>query len=143
VLLDGDCAETEVSRDARDGAGVVRLDPADRDERVAARGQCVRDEVLELANLVAAEGDAGVAVLALGPDLDPSTQGRTQAWQRMHGRQPEQERDARKVVEAHPGTVATCGLGDRSGARSIAMARGPLATQKTSRSPGSEPAKAA
>jgi hypothetical protein len=53
---------------------VVRLDAADRHERVAALRERVGDEVLELADLVAAERDAGVAVLALGPDLDRAAQ---------------------------------------------------------------------
>ena len=70
MLLHGDCLQPEVGGDAGDGAGVVRLHTTDRHERVAALGERVGDEVLELAHLVAAEGDARVAVLALRPDLD-------------------------------------------------------------------------
>ncbi len=51
-----------------DLAGVVGLHSADRDQGVGALRQGVRDEVLELAGLVAAEGDAAVEVLALGPE---------------------------------------------------------------------------
>ena len=43
--------------DRRDLARVVGLDAADRDQRVAALGERVGDEVLELAGLVAAEGE--------------------------------------------------------------------------------------
>ena len=70
VLLHEHAGEAEVRRDRRDLARVVRLDAADRDERVAALRERVGSEVLELAHLVAAVGEAGVAVLALGPDLD-------------------------------------------------------------------------
>ena len=68
ALLDQDAAEPDVRRDRRDLAGVVRLDATDRDERVAAGRERVRDEVLELAGLVATERDARVAVVALRPD---------------------------------------------------------------------------
>ena len=55
-------------RGGRDLARVVGLHAADRDERVAALGERVGDEVLELARLVAAEREPAVAVVALGPD---------------------------------------------------------------------------
>src|SRR5215207_5919048 len=53
MLLHGDYIEAEVARDAGDGARVVRLDAADRDERVAALRQRVGRQVLQLAHLVA------------------------------------------------------------------------------------------
>ena len=99
VLLHGHGAEPEVAGDAGDGAGVVGLHAADRDERVAALGERLGDEVLELAHLVAAERDAGVAVLPLGPDLDPAAELGAQPRQRVHRRGPEQQRDAGEVVE--------------------------------------------
>jgi hypothetical protein len=49
---------------------VVALDVPDRHERVAALSDGVGREPLELAHLVAAEGEAGGDVVALGPDLD-------------------------------------------------------------------------
>ena len=67
VLLDEDAFEARVCGHRRDLAGVVGLDAADRHERVAALGEGVGEEVLELADLVAAEREAAVAVLALGP----------------------------------------------------------------------------
>src|SRR5437773_1720570 len=45
-----------------------RLHAADRDECVAALRERVGDEVLELPQLVAAEREAGVAVVTLGPE---------------------------------------------------------------------------
>ncbi len=53
VLADDDAAEPESSGGGRNLAGVVRLDAADRDERVAALRECVGGEVLELPHLVA------------------------------------------------------------------------------------------
>src|SRR6185312_14319406 len=49
--------------------GVVGLEAADGDDGVRALGEDVRDDVLELAGLVAAEGQARVHVLPLGPEL--------------------------------------------------------------------------
>ena len=73
-LLHGDGLQAEVGCHTCDLAGVVRLHAADGNERVAALCQCLGDEVLELAGLVAAEGDSRVAILALGPDLDLAAQ---------------------------------------------------------------------
>jgi len=58
-----------VSRNSRHLTSVVRLDTADGNQRVAALGQRFGDQVFELACFVATEGDARVAVLALGPQL--------------------------------------------------------------------------
>ena len=91
--------EPEVGGDARHLAGVVRLHPTDRDQRVAALGERVGHEVLELAGLVAAERDPGVAVLPLGPDLHPAAEVGAEARQRMDGRRTERERIALEVVE--------------------------------------------
>jgi hypothetical protein len=74
-----------------DLAGVVGLDTADRHERVTALGQGVGDEVLQLAGLVAAVGDARVAVLALGPDRR-TPQMLRQPVEPMHRRGAEQQR---------------------------------------------------
>jgi hypothetical protein len=90
-----------VGRHARDLPRVVGLDTSDRDERVAPLGQRLRYEVLELSRLVAPEGNARVAVLALGPDLHPAAEVRAQAGQGMDRRRAERERVALEVVEAH------------------------------------------
>jgi len=87
-------------------ARLVGLDAADRHQRVAALGQRLGDEVLELARLVAAKGEAAVAVLALGVQLDPTAELRAQARQRVDGRGSEGERMAGKVLEIHGAIVA-------------------------------------
>ncbi|MNT23872.1 hypothetical protein D3C72_1593130 [compost metagenome] len=63
-----------MGRDGGNLARVVRLDPADRDQRIGALRQHVWNDVFELARLVAAKGKAAVAVLALGIELDLATQ---------------------------------------------------------------------
>jgi len=60
----------DLGGDRGDHAGVVRLHAADRDQRVGVGGDRIGDDVFELAQLVAAIGEAGIAVLALGIDLD-------------------------------------------------------------------------
>ena len=101
ALLHRDAPEAEVAGHPGDLAGVVGLHPADRHERVAALVEGLGDEVLQLAHLVAAEGDPGVAVLALGPDLDPAPEGLAQAGQWVDGRRAEEQRDTGEVVERH------------------------------------------
>src|SRR5215210_9417656 len=68
-----------------DLAGVVGLHPAYGDERVATLGEGVGAEVLELAGLIAPVGEAGVAVVALGPERRPA-QMRGQPLEAVHGR---------------------------------------------------------
>ena len=60
---------------------------ADRLELGAGAGgiEGLGHQVLELAHLVTAEGDAGVAVLAFGPDLDLTAERLAEAAQRMDG----------------------------------------------------------
>ena len=93
--------EAEMRGDGCDLARVVRLDAADRDERVAALRERVGGEVLELARLVAAVREAGVAVVALGPDLDLAAEVLAQPVEAMHRRRPEDERDTRERVGGH------------------------------------------
>jgi hypothetical protein len=85
---------------------VVRLDAADGDQRVAALRQRLRNQVLQLARLVAAEGEAAVAVLPLGVDIHLAAQLRGQARQRLDGRRPEGERMAGKALQVHAGSPA-------------------------------------
>jgi hypothetical protein len=49
---------------------VVGLHTADRDQRVGVGSDCIGDDVFELAQLVAAEGKARIAILALGVEFD-------------------------------------------------------------------------
>ena len=90
----------EVGGDRRDLPGVVRLVAADRDQRVGTAGEHVGDDVLELADLVAAEREAAVDVLTLGPDLGAAEVG-AQPAQVLQRARPEGERVARDVVETH------------------------------------------
>jgi hypothetical protein len=53
---------------------MVRLDAADGHERIGIGREGIGDDVLELANLVAAERQARIAVLALGINLDRAAQ---------------------------------------------------------------------
>ena len=101
VLLDEHAAEAEVGGDGRDLARVVRLDAADRHQRVAAPGERVRREVLQLAHLVAAVRKSRVAVLALRPDLDGSAEMVAQPLEAVEGRGAEEERHALEVGESH------------------------------------------
>jgi len=54
----------------RDHPGVVGLYTADGNQGVGAGRDCVRNDIFQLAQLVAAHGEAGIAVVALGIDLD-------------------------------------------------------------------------
>ena len=120
VLLDGHDLEAEVARDAGHGARVVRLDAADRDERVAALRQRVGGEELELARLVAAVREPGVAVVTLRPHVHLAAEVLTQPGEPMHRRRPEEQRRAGMVVEAHvpDGIDRVIGERDWSGAGS-------------------------
>jgi hypothetical protein len=64
--------------------------------------QGIRQQVLQLADLVAAERQAAVAVLALGPD-GGAAEVRGQAVQALDGRRAEQERLTGEVGEGHGG----------------------------------------
>ena len=90
----------EVRGDGGDLPGVVGLVAADGDERVGAAGEGVGDDVLQLADLVAAVGQAAVDVLALGPDLG-AAQVLGQPLQVLDGGGAEGERVALELLEDH------------------------------------------
>ena len=98
MLLDEHGREPEARGDRGDLACVVRLDAADRHERVAALRERLRRQVLELARLVASVGEAGVAVVALRPDLDAAAEVLGEALESVHGRGSEEERNALEVA---------------------------------------------
>jgi hypothetical protein len=77
---------------------VVRLHPADRDERVAALGERVGEQVFELARLVAAEGKTRADVVSLRPQRG-AAEVLSQPLERMDGRRPEQQRVAVESFE--------------------------------------------
>jgi hypothetical protein len=55
-----------MGRDCSDLPRLIRLDAADRDQRVAALRQRLGDQIFKLASLVAAECEAAVSVFSLG-----------------------------------------------------------------------------
>ena len=61
--------ETELGGHGSHLTGVVRLQSTDRHQGVRTLREHVRDDVLELAYLVAAERKTAVAVIAFGPHL--------------------------------------------------------------------------
>ena len=98
MLLHQDTTEAEPRRNRGNLPRVIRLDAADRHERVAALGQRLSGEELQLPHLVAAVGEAGVAVLALRPDLDLAAKMLAQSSEPMHRRRAEPQRHAGEAV---------------------------------------------
>src|SRR6185369_3710033 len=84
-----------------DLARVVGLHPADGDQRVAILRDRFRHQIFELAHLVAAEGEAGIAILALGPDLDPPAEMVAEPLQLLDWRRAEGQFEPWKFVEPH------------------------------------------
>ena len=105
ALLHEHAAHPGARRGGRDLARVVGLHAADRDERVAALGARVGDEVLELARLVAAVGEPAVAVVALRPHVR-AAELRAQPLEPVHGRRAERQRVPLEGVEAHARSIA-------------------------------------
>ena len=100
ALLDEAGLQSQVSGDRGDLTGVIGLVAADRHERVRARGEDVGDDVFEFAGLVAAEGESGVDVLALGPDPSPA-EVVAQSRELVHGARPEGQRVALEICDGH------------------------------------------
>ncbi len=95
--------EAELGGDGGDHAGVVGLHAADGDQRVGVRRDDVGHQVLHLAELVAAHGETGIAVVALGPDFDLAAERLGQARQELDRGRPEGERIAFEFGEVHGG----------------------------------------
>jgi hypothetical protein len=104
ALLHEHAAEPGARGGRRHLPRVVRLHAADRHQRVAALGERVGHQVLELARLVAAVGEAAVAVVALRPQPGPS-EVRGEPVEGMDRRGAEHERMAGERVEAHAHTL--------------------------------------
>jgi hypothetical protein len=100
ALLHEHTLQTRRGGDGRDLPGVVGLDAADRHQRVGTLRERVGDQVFQLAGLVAAVCDAGVAVLPLRPDLG-TAQMAGQPVQPVHRRRAEQQRVTGKAGDAH------------------------------------------
>ena len=86
AFLDQPAFHADLGRDGRDHAGVVGLHAADRDQRIGIAGDRIGHDVFELAQLVAAECQTRVAVLALGVDFDRAAQVRCDSGQVLDGR---------------------------------------------------------
>ena len=99
VLLDEPALHSELRGDRRYLARVVRLDAADRHQRVAPLRERIGHEVFHLPHLVAAEGEAGIAVLALGEDFDLAAEMPRQAIELFDRRRAEGERVAREILQ--------------------------------------------
>ena len=98
-LLHQPAFHPDLGRDRGHLARVVRLHAADRHQRVGVRGDRVGDDVFELAQLVAAEGETGIAILALGVELDLVAQMRAQALEPLDRRRTEGERIAFELFQ--------------------------------------------
>jgi hypothetical protein len=91
---------------------VIRLHTADRHKSVAILCDGVGDEVLKLSDLVAAEGEAGVAVLALGVDLYAATEMRGEPLQFLDRRRAEHQLIAREFpIDVEHGNHSRLTLG--------------------------------
>ena len=98
VLLDQAALHPEFGGDRRDLPRVVRLDSADRDQRVGAGSDGVGNDVFELPQLVAAEREARIAVLPLGVDLDRAAEMPGQAFQSFDRGRTEGQRGSLESV---------------------------------------------
>src|SRR5277367_2020228 len=99
ALLYEAALHSDFCRDRGDHARVVGLDAADRDQRVGVGGDGVRNDVLELAQLVAAVGQARVAVLAFGVELDAAAEMRGQALELLDVSRSERQRIALEFLQ--------------------------------------------
>src|SRR6266403_3831757 len=103
VLLHQHTLHPEVRRHGGDLPRLIRLDATDRYQRVAALGERLGDQVLELAGLVAAESQAAVAILTLGVEIDLSAQMRAQALQGLDWCGAESQRMTGEALQVHGG----------------------------------------
>jgi hypothetical protein len=78
---------------------VVGLHAADRHQRVGVGRKRVRNDVFELAQLVAAKGQPRIAVLALGMDLDLAAEMAGEPRQLLDMGGPESERIALEFLQ--------------------------------------------
>jgi hypothetical protein len=90
-----------VRRHGRHLPGLIGLDAADGDEGVAALLEGLRNEVLELAGLVAAEGQRAVAVLPLRVELDLAAELGAEPLQRLDRRRAEGQGVALEALQVH------------------------------------------
>ena len=93
----------DLGSNGRNHAGVIGLHAADRDQRIGVGGDRVGDDVFELAQLVAAIGEARIAILPLGVELDLPAEMAREPLQLFDVRRPEGQRIARELFQhGHP-----------------------------------------
>ena len=93
----------DLGRNRCDHAGVVGLHAADRDQRVGIGGDRIGDDVFELAQLVAAEGQPRIAVFPLGVEFDLAAEMLREPLQLLDMGGPEGERIAFEFLQhRHP-----------------------------------------
>ncbi|MNN92272.1 hypothetical protein D3C81_2105290 [compost metagenome] len=80
---------------------MVGLNAADGDQCVATLLQRLRDQVFQLAQLVAAKRQAAIAVFALGVDVDLAAQVRGQAFKFLDGGVAEGQAMSGKSLQIH------------------------------------------
>jgi hypothetical protein len=129
VFLHQHAGQAQLGGHRRHHARVVGLDAAYRDQRVATLFQGLRNQVFQLAQLVAAERQAAVAVFALCVDLDLAAQVRREAVELFDGGIAEGQAVAGKSLQIHAGSCWSSRAG-RNGAHGkiigIAGMRGQL-----------------
>ena len=99
ALLHQAALHAELGGDRRDLARVVRLHPSDGDQGIGVRRDGVGHDVLELADLVAAEGEARIAIVALGVELDRAAQMLGEPIQLFDRRRAEGQRIAFELLQ--------------------------------------------
>ena len=93
----------DLGRDGGHHAGVIGLHAADRNQRIGIRSDRVGNDVFELAQLVAAEREPRIAVLALGVELDLAAEMAREPLQFFDMGGPEGERIALEFFQhRHP-----------------------------------------
>src|SRR6266853_4368908 len=103
VLLYQHALHSQVRCHGGDLPRLVRLDTTNGYQRVAALGQRLGDQVLELAGLVAAESQAAVAIFTLGVEIDLAAQMRAQALQGLDWCGAESQRMTGEALQVHGG----------------------------------------
>ena len=92
---------TKSRGDCRHLAGVIGLDAADRDQRVAACSQRIDREILIVRTLLPPYAEARVAVLSLGPDLDFAAKVLAETLESVDRRRAEERLHAVERFQAH------------------------------------------
>ena len=99
ALLHEAAFHTDLRSDGSDLARVIGLHAADGHERIRPRRDRVGHNVFEFADLVAAESEARIAVLALGKDLDRAAEVLAQATELLDRRRLSPQKGRTPIAE--------------------------------------------